>query len=125
LIVIKLEMWPKGDHRLARSLGVGTIANVGGTADTGEYEVRLFKSREYSRGAEARPLHEMLTRPTAKETWKKGVVSMFPRLKLGPWDLLFRALAACIDSRNTGFLFRAGLSFDVRGETFGDGEVEE
>jgi hypothetical protein len=118
MIVIKLEMWPRGDHSRARSLGVATIANVGGTADTGDYEVRLFKAQEYSRQAETRPLQEMLTRPLAKETWRKGRVEGFRRLKLGPWDLLFRALAQLLADRNPG---AADVTGDAFGGDMGDG----
>ncbi len=115
MIVIKLEIWPRGDHNRARPLGVATIANVGGTLQTGNYECRLFKAPEYSKQAETRPLHEMLTRPKSKETWRKGTVAGFSRLKLGPWDLLFRALGSLISDRNTGIEFNA----EVRGESFG------
>jgi hypothetical protein len=100
VIVIKLEMWPKGDSSRARSLGVGTISNVGGSADTGDYEVRLFKSAEYSRTAETRPLEERLRRPLARETWKLAAVHAFPRVRLGPWDLLLRGLCAAVGMRN-------------------------
>lgn len=98
---------------------MATIANVGGTIETGEYEARLFKSPEYSKAAETRPLEQMLTRPMAKETWRKGKVAGFPRVRLGPWDLLFRALGSLISDRNTGVEFNA----DVRGDEFGRPEL--
>lgn len=100
MIVVRLEMWPKGDHARARSLGIATISNKGGTAESGDYECVLFKAPEYSRNAEKRPLHEMLNRPLAKEIWRRGVVDRFQRLRLGPWDLLFRALASAVQDRN-------------------------
>ncbi len=101
MLVIKIEMWPHGDSERARSLGVATIANTGrGTRDVADYDVRLFKAPEYSRQAETRPLHQMLLHPLAKETWKKGRVEGFPRLSLGPWDLLFRALGALVTKRS-------------------------
>ena len=115
MLVIKIEMWPMGDHTRARSLGVATIANVGGNADTASYDCRLFKAPEYSKQAETRPLHEILTKPKAKEVWRRGLVGGFRRRTLGPWDLLFRALGALISDRNTGVEFDA----DVRGDSFG------
>jgi len=115
MLVIKIELWPRGDHTRARSLGMATIANVGGTVQTGNYDCKLFKSPEYSTQAETRPVHEMLTRPKAKELWRKGVVTEFPRQKLGPWDLLFRALGSLITDRSPGVEFDA----DVRGDSFG------
>lgn len=117
MLVVKIELWPKGDHTRARTLGVGTIANVGGSVSTGHYEARLLKSPEYSTAAarDTRTLEQRCTRPLEKDTWKKGRVEGFPRLRLGPWDLLFRALGSLISDRNTGVEFNA----DVRGDAFG------
>jgi len=84
MLVVKIEMWPKGDKTKARVLGEAEIANVGGTQEVGDYDVRLLKW-----GA-------------GRRTWKKGRVTGFPRLKLGPWDLLYRALAAIVAGRNQG-----------------------
>ena len=118
MIVVRLEMWPKGDSSKARSLGVATIANVGGNASTGDYECRLFKAPEYSRQAERRPLEQMLLRPLAKETWRKGRVLGFARQRLGPWDLLFRALGKLISDRSPGEEFDE----DVEGAAFDDSD---
>ena len=82
VIVIRIELWPKGDEKLARTMGVGTIENIGtGSADRGNYRVRLSKFG-------------------GKGTWKRGYVRDFPRTRLGPWDLLFRALSAIVGHRN-------------------------
>lgn len=48
MLVIRIELWPKGDERRAREIGRGLIANVGGTDQVGDYEVRLLKSAEYA-----------------------------------------------------------------------------
>ena len=126
MLVIKIEMWPRGNHAKARPLGVATIANVGGDAKVGDYECRLFKSPEYSKNAETRPLHEMLTKPLAKETWRKARLNGFPRLRLGPWDLLLRALVAMASDRNAEAAARAVAGAE-RGDVFGppEGAVEE
>lgn len=100
MLVIKIELWPKGNYKAARSLGVATISNIGGDNATGDYECRLFKSAAYSSQAEKRPLEEMCTRPLARETWRVGTLKGFPRLDLGPWDLLFRALGLLVGMRN-------------------------
>jgi len=118
MIVIKLEMWLKGDHTKARDLGVATISNVGGDAITGDYECRLFKAAEYSSAAGKRPLHEVAKKPLAKEIWRKGRVEGFPRSRLGPWDLLLRALGALVSDRSPGVAFDA----EVLEHTFGWGE---
>lgn len=85
LIVAKIELWPYGNANRARDLGVVEIANTGGDINHGDYDVRLQKSPEYSR------------RPGI---WKKGAVKGFPRRRLGPYDLLLRALANVIGDRN-------------------------
>jgi len=85
MIYIRIEMWPKGDKTKARLLGEGQIANVGGTAANGNYTVKLLKSPEYAK---------------TSGTWKSGHVEGFPRVRLGPWDLLLRALQSCVGDRN-------------------------
>jgi hypothetical protein len=82
MIIVRVELWPRGDKSKARCLGEAEIANVGGTKEIGDYDVRLLKW-----GA-------------GRRTWKKGRLAGFPRLKLGPWDLLYRALAAIVHDRN-------------------------
>lgn len=83
MIVIRIEMWPLGDEKRKRLLGIARISNDGlGTADTGNYKVELSKF-----GSET-------------QIWKRGRVESFPRLKLGPWDLLFRALARTVGYRS-------------------------
>lgn len=86
MIVVRIEMWPHGDERLKREIGAAMITNQGtGTRDAGNYTVRLMKSAEYAR---------------SPGVWKRGEVEGFPRLRLGPWDLLYRALHATVASRN-------------------------
>lgn len=86
MIVIRIEMWPLGDESRKRELGVGHIINDGnGSVERGDYRVELLKSPEYAK---------------SPGIWKKGRVQNFPRLRLGPWDLLFRALAATVGDRN-------------------------
>jgi hypothetical protein len=82
VIVIRLELWPQGDESKKRLLGVAQIANVGGTADLGDYDAIIFKSPEYA------------TRPGV---WRRGQVSGFHRRsrRVGPWELLWLALEAC------------------------------
>lgn len=86
MLVIKIELWPGGVEKKARPLGEVHIANDGsGTLDEGDYNVTLFKSPEYAK---------------SPGVWKRGRVRGFPRKRLGPYDLLFRALRACVASRN-------------------------
>lgn len=91
MIYVRIELWPRGNRERARVLGEGTIANTADAADRanfGNYNVNLMKSPEY-----ARPQN-------LGQTWRRGRVVNFPRKRLGPWDLLFRALAATVGARN-------------------------
>jgi hypothetical protein len=84
MLVIRIELWPLGNEQKKRELGLAHIVNDGsGTGDVGNYDVRLFKSPEYAKSA---------------GTWK-GRVDGFPRRRLGPWDLLFRALQSTVGTR--------------------------
>lgn len=95
MIVCKIEMWPGGreDHPRKRELGRIMIANVGGSAERGDYEVVIPKSGEYAK---------------SPGIWKRGRVSNFPRLRLGPHDLLLRALIACIGERSKHEMIQRG-----------------
>lgn len=62
-------------------LGTAIIANTGeGDESTGNYSVTL---NGWNRKA-----------------WRRGKVLGFPRKRLGPWDLVFRALRETVGSRN-------------------------
>ncbi len=81
MIVVRAELWPRGDEASKRSLGECRIANVGGTRHVGKYRVELVK---WNNG----------------QVWKKGWIEGFPRVRLGPWDLLYRCLREVVGSRN-------------------------
>jgi hypothetical protein len=83
-VVVKIEMWPGGDPDKKYDLGHVVICNVGGTDEFGDYDVALFKSATYARKA---------------GKWRTGKVKRFRR-RLGPYDLLLRALIACIGGRS-------------------------
>lgn len=93
MLVVRIELWPKGDESKKMVLGIGTIANDGQLSfskddpkgELGNYNVVLHKAEAYA----AKP-----------GIWKKGKILGFPRLTLGPWDLLFRALEVTVGYRN-------------------------
>jgi hypothetical protein len=86
MIVVKIELWPFGDESRAREIGRAEIWNDGsGSITTGNYHAKLLKSPKYA---------------TSKGVWKKGRVENFPRLKLGPYDLLLQILESAIGKRN-------------------------
>lgn len=44
MLIVTVELWPKGDKALRRHLGSAVIANTGeGTAELGDYTIRLSK----------------------------------------------------------------------------------
>jgi hypothetical protein len=93
MIVVKVELWPKGDANRAKTLGVASICNVGGDLALADYECRLFKWRD-------KTVEKLVLKPLAKDTWKRGRVEGFGRITQGPWDLLYRTLAVLIGTRN-------------------------
>lgn len=81
MIVVRVELWPKGDQQRARLLGLMRIANDGsGSEALGNYHVTIDKSPEYAK------------RPGI---YRRGRVQGFRR-RLGPWPLLQAALTACL-----------------------------
>lgn len=83
MIVVTIELWPKGDQARKRHLGTAIITNdATGSEGLGNYRVTLSR-----RGQPDRP-------------WRLSQVRGFPRQQLGAYDLLYRALAACVGGRN-------------------------
>lgn len=88
MVRVEITLVPS-DGSPERLLGRGKIVNTGeGTNALGTYRVELEKSPEYAKASNVGNL------------WRKGRVQRFPRLRLGPWDLLFRALLAAVGDRN-------------------------
>lgn len=85
MLRVTIDLIPGGTGE-PRTLGVAHIINdATGDAQTGNYEVVLLKSLEYA---------------SKPGVWKSGEVKGFPRKRLGPWDLLCRALNATVGKRN-------------------------
>lgn len=87
MLKITIELVPFGIKNASRKIGEIEIGNDGTSKDKdiGNYVVKLHKSPEYAK---------------KPGIWKKGFVKNFPRKKLGPYDLLYRALKACVSNRN-------------------------
>ncbi len=82
MIVIRMELWPRGDEEKKTLLGEARIANDGsGGRKVGNYSYSLSQ-----RGG--------------KRNWKRGKLKGFPRLQLLSWDLLFRVLRDAVQERN-------------------------
>lgn len=80
MVVCEVRLVSANGRERDRPLGVVEICNVGGSADLGDYSVRL-------------------TTFSGKSTWRSGSVKSFPR-KLGGFDLLFRSLRVTVGQRN-------------------------
>ncbi len=87
MLVVKLELWPKGDQTRAVSYGHAFIANVGGDVDHGNYKLTIAKSP--SMGARRAGV------------WRQAAFRGFPRRSkaFGPWDLLAVLLVAALGDR--------------------------
>lgn len=87
MLRVTVELLPLGDENTKRHLGTIEIANDGtGTKSRGNYMVRTA------------------IRGQPKQTWRRGVVEGFPRLELGVYDLLLRALVGTVGDRNRQFV---------------------
>lgn len=86
MLRVTIELLPHGDESRKETIGIIDIINDGsGDPEIGNYAVRLHKTPKYAK------------RPGV---WRRGKVTGFPRLVLGPYDLLCRALAATVGDRN-------------------------
>jgi hypothetical protein len=82
MLVIRIELHPKGDASRAEEIGRATIANDGtGTAGVGNYVVKLLKTARYAKAA------------NVGKVWKQGRVEGFARLRLSPYHLVMMAFA--------------------------------
>ena len=81
MVVVKIEIWPHGDESKAREIGRAQIANVGGTADVGEYECRLAHAERFAHRS---------------GWWKIGKLSGFKRRTSSPYHLVMLAFGATL-----------------------------
>lgn len=96
MLVVRIELWPKGVEANKRVLGLAAIALRRMTTDrkVGGYAYWLLKWSN-------RPAN--LAVPTTipkSRIWRQGAVQGFRRLTRGPWDLLFKVLADAVAERN-------------------------
>lgn len=83
MIRVTVELLPLGREKDKELLGVAYITNDGsGSRTKGNYRFTLSK------------------KGNPNSIWKRGAVLGFPRKRLLGWDLVFRALRACVGERN-------------------------
>lgn len=105
MIRCTIELVPGGieDHPRKQVIGVIEIANTGGSGTTGQYKVVLMKKLAYARVKTQAWRDALLGKrdTEALQDMLVGDVVGFPRQRLGPYDLMYRALVACgVDKRN-------------------------
>lgn len=89
MLVIRIELWSARTGQ-RKELGVAAIANVGGTRKRGNYRVTIH-----------RHFYQLVSQ---RKPWREGRITGFPRLSLGPWDLLLRGLLATVYNRNKKYV---------------------
>ena len=89
MIVVKIEMWPKGDESKAREIGRTYIYNSGGSVRRGNYEARVCrKAKKF--------VHEPRKVISGEGFARTGSVSDYPRVSSNVWRLVIRALRSCV-----------------------------
>lgn len=74
MIVVKIELWPKGFESRKREIGRMHITNEAGTLDRGWYDVKVMR------------------RGTTDKVQRTGEVNNYPRNSYSVWRLVMRAL---------------------------------
>lgn len=95
MIVVKLEMWPLGDQSKAREIGRTYIANVGGTAERGNYVAAVCRKGDTLVPKEIYQGDVPLRLPEHPNACRSGEVHDYPRLSYNVWRLIIRALKKC------------------------------
>lgn len=91
MLRITVELLPGGLEINSRVLARAELYNDGGESTDGKdsimgsYKIRLYGGTQH---------------PNLSKVWRTGNVRHFPRLRLGVWDLLFRALRDAVGFRN-------------------------
>ncbi len=88
VLVVRVELWPKGEADRKRELAVVAIANVGGDAEAGDYEFAVSHQAGGTYRASLDP-HELLRNP--RSAWKTGRIRGYARrygaVRLVHWAL--------------------------------------
>lgn len=87
MIVVKLEMWPKGNEEKKYDLGRMYIANTGGSVERGDYVAAVCR-----KGTTDVP--EPVHRRGVKAS-RTGEVKDYPRISYNVWRLIIRAAKSC------------------------------
>jgi hypothetical protein len=83
VLVLKLELWPKGDQTRAREIGRTYICNEGGSLTRGDYGVHVCRRGKL----------DVVPRDNSKGG-RQATVKGYPRLRFNVWRLVLRSLLA-------------------------------
>lgn len=82
MVVVTVELWPKGVEAAKRKIGEARISNLcTGSTTVGNYKYTLSDK-------------------SGTRRYKEGEVTNFPRSRLLVWDLLFRVLESAVGYKN-------------------------
>ena len=90
MIYIKIELWPMGNQKQAKTLQEGIIYNVGGSPTVGDYKFAFSKQGGFKGN---------IATGEVKNVLRQGEIKGFPRLRLYAQDLLLRALTLAFGDR--------------------------
>lgn len=105
MMVVKVEIWPGGDHTRARTTAVATWGHRG-VNDAGQhcYDVTILKNLEY--GGPALPVTDLrpetveaIKNPVAATVFKQACIGGHRRGERGAWDLIGGSLGAILGDR--------------------------
>lgn len=85
MIVVTVEVWPKGNEEKKYLLTRARVTNIGGNTKVANYQYVLEKHK-YAKSPEG--------------VWKTGQIEDFPRQAKGMWDLLYHILRHAVGYRN-------------------------
>ena len=90
MIVVKMEIWPKGSRCGRVEVGAMTIVNCSPDDQlaSADYAVRLY------RGDQDRDLDQVVRDARWTDVRRSGLVTGFKRLRRNGWSLLFLAIAS-------------------------------
>lgn len=95
MIRCTVELVPHGDENRKRTIGCIEIANVGGTANVGNYAVVLKKTPPFAGALKAAWRRGVFAAGHEDDDVICGRVEGHHRTKRGVYDLIYRALKAC------------------------------
>lgn len=125
MVVVRAEMWPRGDHLHKRVLALGTLACLGAArydapgmgVRKGEraYRVRLFKDTSFGGPDGSAP--EQIHLPRSRDIWREGLVRGHLPGRRGGWDLLGGALNALLGNRLADYVVARDLPMAILATT--------